>query len=111
VSCALAGAFPGRGGTSRGPGAAQLNYGNETKEEGLKFKERELPEGELAALKSQVIGVSKGAPEKEARPGDAGSGALAGAAAGGGSANTQPVLPRHKGAVERYFERPATPRK
>jgi hypothetical protein len=96
---------------TRGPGAAKLNYDNETKEDGLKFKEQELPEGALTSLKSQVIAVSKGAPEKEPRPGEAGSGALAGAATGGGSANTQTVLPRHKGAVERYFERPARPGK
>jgi hypothetical protein len=101
------GARPGRGGLTRGPGAAKLNYDNEVKEEGLKFKEEELPQGALTSVKSRVVAVSRGAPEKEARPGNAGSGALAQSAAGGGSANTQAVLPRHRGAVERYFERPA----
>jgi hypothetical protein len=102
---------PGRGGTSRGPGAAKLNFDNETKEEGLKFKEETLPEGAITSLKSRVIGVSRGAPEKEPKVGDAGSGALGDAKAGGGSANTQVVLPRHRGAVERYFDRPAEPKK
>jgi hypothetical protein len=63
----------------------------------------------MTALKSQVVAVSRGAPDKEPRPGEAGSGALAASAGGGGSANTQTVLPRHRGAVERYFERPAQP--
>ncbi len=111
MACALAGEHPGRGGVTRGPGAAKLNYDNEVKEEGLKFKEHELPEGAVTALKSQVVAVSRGSPEKDAKPGDAGSGALAGSASGGGSANTQTVLPRHRGAVERYFERSAGPGK
>jgi hypothetical protein len=30
------------------------------------------------------------------------------AASGGGSAYTQTILPRHRGAVKRYFDRPQT---
>jgi hypothetical protein len=74
----------------------------------VKFKEETLPESEVASLKrSQVLAVSRGKPGKEAPGGPAGSGALEGAAAGGGSANTQVILPRHRGTVERYFDRPA----
>jgi hypothetical protein len=73
----------------------------------VKFKEETLPEGDLASLKrSQKLAVSKGAPGTEAPGGPAGSGALEDSAAGGGSANTQVVLPRHRGTVERYFDRP-----
>jgi hypothetical protein len=99
---------PGRGGITRGPGAAKLTFGDPTKEDEQKFKEEALPEGDLASLKrSQVVAISRGTPGNEAPGGPAGSGALDRSAAGGGSANTQVVLPRHRGTVERYFERPA----
>lgn len=98
----------GRGDVSRGPGPAKLNFGNESSEDGTKFKEEELPPAQLQALKeSQLAGLSTGTPQigKE-KPGMGKSGALAGAKSGGGSASTQIVLPRHRGTVERYFERP-----
>jgi hypothetical protein len=58
------------------------------------------------------VEVGRRAPEP-GKPGvgPAQSGALGGAAAGGGSANAGVVLPRHRGAVGRYFERPASPAK
>jgi hypothetical protein len=103
---------PGRGGVTRGPGAAKLTFGKESTEDGIKFKEEALPTGDLAALKaSKLRGLSTGAPEVNKGGKPAASGALSGAAAGGGSASTPVVLPRHRGAVERYFERPAKPGK
>jgi hypothetical protein len=98
----------GNGGTSRGPGAAKLTFGDEDSD-GFKFKEEALPESDLKAIKdSQVSGISKALPQTgKEKPGAATSGALKGAKSGGGSANTQVVLPRHRGAVERYFDRPA----
>ena len=61
---------------------------------------------DLADLKqSRLQGVSPSVPKVEPG-GTVSAGALAGATSGGGSANTQVVLPRHKAAVERYFERP-----
>ncbi|MFO0928268.1 MAG: hypothetical protein U0736_14720 [Gemmataceae bacterium] len=99
--------MPGRGGISRGPGPAKLTFGDETSEAGARFKELELPPAALQSLKdSQLAGISTGDPtQKAAKGGPAGSGALDTATAGGGSANTQPVLPRHRRAVERYFDR------
>ncbi len=74
----------------------------------MKFKEETLPEAAVASLKrSQVLAVSRGKPGNEPPGGPAGSGALENATAGGGSANTQVILPRHRGTVERYFDRPA----
>ena len=46
--------------------------------------------------------------EDSVPPGDketAQTGALTGADAGGGAANVQQLLPRHKGAVQRFFKR------
>ena len=63
----------------------------------------------MKAIKdSEVSGISKAIPQTgKEKVGEATSGALKGAKSGGGSANTQVVLPRHRGAVERYFDRPA----
>lgn len=98
---------PGRGGISRGPGAAAMLWKDPTTEEGFQFKEEALPPAQLQALKdSKIKGLSTGAPQKGGEAETTESGALAGSAAGGGSASTQVVLPRHRGAVERYFERP-----
>jgi hypothetical protein len=103
---------PGKGGVSRGPGPAKIQFGDESSEEGAKFKEEELPASELQSLKdSELSGLSTGIPQLGKKAGAARSGALAGAKAGGGSASTQVVLPRHRGAVGRYFERPAMPPK
>jgi hypothetical protein len=99
----------GRGGVTRGPGAAKLDFGDESNKEGVKFKEEELPAADLKAMKETTLsGLSTARPQKgKEKPGDARAGALTGAKSGGGSASTQVVLPRHRGAVERYFERPA----
>jgi hypothetical protein len=97
---------PGRGGVNEGPGAAELTFGDKTTEAGAKFKEEALPPAELEALRqSNLLGTSREAPDKE-KAGPARPGALSGAQAGGGSAQTQVILPRHRPAVERYFERP-----
>ena len=96
---------PGKGGVSRGRGDAPMSWSDGTSERGAKFKEQVLSPSALAGLKdAQLVGRSVGAPTVE-RNGAARTGALAGASSGGGSAFTQGVLPRHKGAVKRYFER------
>jgi hypothetical protein len=97
----------GRGGVDRGPGPAAMLWKDPTTEDGFKYKEEALPPAKLKALKdSKTAGLSAGSPQKGAEGGPADAGALAGSAAGGGSASTQVVLPRHRGAVERYFDRP-----
>jgi hypothetical protein len=103
----------GNGGVDRGPGEAKLTFGDESTEDGVKYKEEELPAARQQALReSQLSGVSKGSPSSGKDKRQAGStGALDGAKSGGGSAMTQVVLPRHKAAVERYFDRPTQPKK
>jgi DNA-binding transcriptional ArsR family regulator len=97
--------WPGNGGVDRGRGDAPMTWSDGTSERGAKFKEQVLSPSVLAGLKdSQLVGRSLGAPSVE-KSGAARSGALSGASSGGGSAYTQSVLPRHKGAVKRYFER------
>lgn len=94
------------GSDSRGPGAAPMTWGKPGSEDGFKFKEEMLPPGAIDALKSTPILEVPGAGGILKRSGEtASSGALHGAAAGSGSANSQVILPRHRASVERYFER------
>lgn len=94
----------GKGGVDRGRGDAPMTWGDKSSDRGAKFKEQVLPSSLAGLRDSQLIGKSTGAPEVE-KNGPQGSGALKGAATGGGSAYTQTILPRHRGAVNRYFER------
>jgi hypothetical protein len=96
----------GKGGTDRGGGKTKLTFGDESTEDGVTFKEQELPTDRMNLKDSSTSGISKGAPnigKEKAEKGQAG--ALTGSRMGGGSAATQAVLPRHRGAVERYFDR------
>jgi hypothetical protein len=96
----------GKGGVDRGRGDAAMTWTDGTSEKDAKFKEKALPPSVVAGLNdSQLVGLSASAPEADTS-GVAAHGALNSAAAGGGSAHTQTILPRHKGAVKRYFDRP-----
>jgi hypothetical protein len=81
-----------------------------TSDDGFKFKEEALPPSAVQALKDSIkigtVGRSRPGPGPGTNPdGSASTGALDGAKTGDGSANTQVVLPRHRQAVERYFDR------
>jgi len=96
----------GSGGVDRGRGDAPLTWKDPSTKEGTDFVAKALPPAFVEAMKqSRQIGVSAAAPEVTQEGGASSGGALGGAAAGGGSAQGQVVLPRHKGAVHRYFER------
>ncbi len=95
---------PGRGAVTRGRGDAALTWKDPSTKENTEFQEQVLPPN-LAGLKDSTrVGVSLSAPKVE-DVGSSSGGALGGAATGSGSAFTAKVLPRHKGAVKRYFER------
>ena len=95
------------GAINRGPGHVPMTWSEGTSADGAKFEAEVLPLSNIASLEdSEVIGLSAAAPTVETSGAAPQSGGLNGAAAGGGSAFNQTVLPRHKGAVKRYFERP-----
>jgi len=97
---------PGRGGISRGRGDAAMTWTEGSSEEDAKFKEQVLPAASLAALKeSMTIGVTVEAPTVEDGAASLSGDVLGQAEAGGGEAFRRTILPRHKGAVKRYFER------
>jgi hypothetical protein len=104
-----AGAGAGIGGVTEGPGSAPIAWNQNTSEDGAKFKAETLPPAELRKLKeSMLLSLGKADPKADAVSPSKG-GAVRNAARGGGAANTQVVLPRHKNAVERFFARPKTP--
>ena len=95
----------GKGGVSRGRGDAAMTWTDGSDENNAKFKEKALPPGSVAGLQdSQLVGLSASAPEVQ-KGNLAAHGVLNSSAAGGGSAYTQTVLPKHKNAVKKYFER------
>lgn len=97
--------LPGRGGVDRGRGDAWLTFGDEVGDEGFGFQETPLPPASLSSLEdTELVGMSSSAPHTD--PGEASGGSTLGSAqAGGGSAVKRTVLPRHRGAVQRFFER------
>ncbi|MGH9767144.1 MAG: hypothetical protein ACREAB_06875 [Blastocatellia bacterium] len=97
---------PGKGGVDRGRADAAMTWTDGTSEKDAKFNEKVLPPSSVAGLNdSQLVGLSATAPTVDPN-GVAAHGAMNNTASGGGSAYTQTILPRHKGAVRRYFERP-----
>jgi hypothetical protein len=96
----------GRGGVTEGPGHNELAWTDGTDESGAKFKEMALPPGSLSKLRESIkVGVAKAQPT-EANAVASQSGAIQNSAAGGGGANSNVVLPQHRAAVQRFFERP-----
>ena len=94
----------GRGGPGGGGPEAPMLWDNDTSEKDQKFQAHALPPaGQLSD--AQLVGVSKSAPELGAPEVVAGHGALANAAASGGSAQAQVVLPEHRLAVQNFFKR------
>jgi hypothetical protein len=103
----------GRGGVNEGGGKTKLKFGDETPEQGDKFEDEQLPPSELNKLRdSELQGLSLGTPSVHKQgDGTVAGGALNGAKAGGGSSAGQTILPRHRGAVERFFDRKVAPKK
>ena len=97
-------AHPGRGGPGGGGPEAPMLWDNDTSEKDLKFQPHALPPAAKLA-DAQLVGVSKSAPELGANAVVAGHGALDNAAASGGSAQTQIILPEHRQAVQNFFKR------
>ncbi|RKU11613.1 hypothetical protein C6502_07925 [Candidatus Poribacteria bacterium] len=94
-------------GIGRGPGHAPMTWSEDTTEEGAKFKAEALPLSDIASLEdSEIVGLSIGTPSVNTSSEPSQLGGLSGATTGGGSSFNQTVLPRHKRAVKRYFERP-----
>ncbi|HSR70615.1 MAG TPA: hypothetical protein VLU25_21995 [Acidobacteriota bacterium] len=101
--------MPGRGGVDRGRGDAWLSFEDEVAQEGFGFRDQSLPPSAVHSLEeAELVGMSSSAPVTD--PGQVSSGGtLQSSQAGGGSAVRRTVLPRHRGAVERFFQRGQDP--
>lgn len=102
-----AGLSPGDGyGVNRGPGTAPISWLGDSSEEGVDFKEEMLPSSKLDSLAhSELIGESLGTPEADARAAGSSGGGLQGEQGNDSAATTHAILPRHRGAVDRFFMR------
>ena len=96
--------LPGKGGLGGGGPEAPMTWTDGASEKDLKFQEHALPPASHLS-DAQLIGVSKAAPELSANDVAAGHGALDHAAAGGGSAHAQVILPEQRQAVQKFFKR------
>jgi len=94
----------GRGGPGGGGPEAPMDWDNDTSEANLKFQEHALPPSSHLS-DAQLVGLSKAAPELATGDVSAQHGALDNAAASGGSAHAQVILPEQRRAVQNFFKR------
>jgi hypothetical protein len=97
----------GGGSVNPGRGDAELTWTDPSSREGTRFVEEALPPGGLRLEDTRLLAVESVAPDGLEAGEHSTGGGLRAAAAGGGAAHTATVLPRHRGAVRRYFERGA----
>ncbi|MEO0514798.1 MAG: hypothetical protein AAF086_05825 [Planctomycetota bacterium] len=96
----------GRGGISPGPGHAEMIWKDPSSREGVRFDPELLPPSRMRELRdAQMLGTSRGTPDEIQDASSSAGGALSQTQALGGSAAESVVLPRHRGAVQRYFDR------
>lgn len=96
---------PGRGGISRGPGTAPLDFVGETDEQGAHLKARMLPRGEMDLENSSLVGLGASAPDVDALAEGSVGGGIGEGSGTGATVSEQDMLPRHRSAVESYFNR------
>lgn len=105
-ACKAGGKFAGRGGINRGPGHVEMLWKDPSSKEDASFQPKVLPPSRMRDMENtQLMGVTRAAPDSEPAGGNSTGGALSGVTSTGGSAEAAPVLPRHRGAVQRYFQR------
>jgi hypothetical protein len=96
----------GRGGITRGPGHTEMIWKDPSSKEDASFDPQVLPPSRLRDLDdARLLGVTRAAPDTEPDSEGSTGGALGGASTTGGSAQTATILPRHRAAVQRYFQR------
>ncbi len=95
-----------RGGITRGPGHTEMIWKDPSSKENASFDPQVLPPSRWLELdNARLMGVTRAAPGTEPDSEGSAGGALAGASSLGGSAQTATILPRHRAAVQRYFQR------
>ncbi|MFV0445763.1 MAG: hypothetical protein ACK5Q5_19460 [Planctomycetaceae bacterium] len=95
---------PGQGGVSRGRGDAELTWGDESNEQGVRFKESVLPPGYLEDPKDEVVGVRLTAPKVEPAATAARGAARDSQVTTGSETWERKLRPRHKQVVQQFFD-------
>lgn len=101
---ACAGNKAGRGGVNRGRGDAEMAWGDESDDAGIKFKESVLPPGMQEDPKEEIIGLTKSEPEVDPAKGISRQAARADDPAAGRETWNRKLRPRHRGTVRRFFD-------
>jgi len=97
------GNIPGKGGVTRGRGDADLNYGHETDDQGVKFKETVLPKGFLDDPSEEVLRLTFSAPEVDVADSAPRSAARENDPSTGRATWNRKLSPRHREVVKEYF--------
>lgn len=100
---------PGRGGITRGPGHSGMTFSDGESLDEAKFKPTVLEPGAMNPEQSKLLGLGKTAPRGNDAPVATQAGQLSAELDAGGAANKQQILPRHRRAVQRYFQQDPSP--
>jgi hypothetical protein len=110
LAACLSGSRPGRGGVSRGRGDAPLTWTDLSSPEGAGFKDIRLAAASMPSPDAaKPIGLSAAAPDAKPSAAPLQPGALTSAQAAPQAGRSAVILPRHRAAVERYFQSPPAP--
>lgn len=94
---------PGRGGVSEGRGDAELTFGDESNENGTKFKETVLPPGFLDKPRDEVVGVTVALPDVKPTDSVPRNTARGSETTTGNETWSRNLRPRHRSVVKNYF--------
>ncbi|MEX1232558.1 MAG: hypothetical protein WEB58_20100 [Planctomycetaceae bacterium] len=94
---------PGRGGITRGRGDAEIAFGDESDEQGSKFKEIALPPGYLDEKSDQISKITLAAPNETPAESASRGAARSFSAESGQEVWKRPLSPRHRQVVKGYF--------
>ncbi len=95
---------PGRGGINRGRGDADMSYGDEASENGVKFKETILPPGFADKPKDEVVGTQLISPNEDPAATAAKGAQRAIDPSSGDATWSRKLSPKHRNVVRKFFD-------
>ena len=95
---------PGQGGVNRGRGDADMAWGDESDEQGVKFKETVLPQGFREQAKDEIQTIEATAPDVDPSAAAPRGAARDQSPSAGASTIQRRLSPKHRAAVRKYFD-------